>query len=168
LEGVNFSKTAKIHNYGKQLVLQGAAIRSKFVVDVYVGILYLEKRVASTMDAIKLPGAKRMQMSFLHEVSAKKMRSSWSAAIQDNNADDAINKHQEDITAFLNLFVHDLKPGDVVFIDNNPGQGVHVLLNNKLLGTVKNNGLYDLILATWMGKNPPSITFQKNILTFNS
>lgn len=57
-----------------KLVLNGSGITAKFVFDIYIGSLYLEKKLHSAHDIFKSSGEKRISMHFLYtEVSKEKL-----------------------------------------------------------------------------------------------
>ena len=59
---------------GKTLKLNGAGIRKKFVVKVYVGALYLEDASTDAAAIIKSDAVRVVKMTFLREVDAINMR----------------------------------------------------------------------------------------------
>lgn len=151
-------------NYNQDLRLQGAGIRSKFIVDVYVGGLYLEQKTSNRVKALNQTGAKRMYMGFLRQVSAEKMQDSWRDGIKANNDFNMVELNKKNIATFINFFQRDIKKGDIIFIDNIPNEGVAISLNNVPLGVIKDNNFYKLVLSTWLGSKPPSSSFQKDLL----
>ncbi|MBP2686112.1 MAG: hypothetical protein H6Q81_1017 [Deltaproteobacteria bacterium] len=63
--GVNVAPTVSAGQ--KTLTLNGAGIRTKFFVKVYVGSLYTERKVTSATQLLADPGEKLVRMSFVHK-----------------------------------------------------------------------------------------------------
>lgn len=167
VEGNKLPEKVEFVGYDAPLVLQGAGIRSKFVVDVYVGGLYLEQKIKSRTEALNLPGAKRMYMGFLRTVSGEKIKSSWYEGIRKNNDYNLVSTNKKTIDNFVEFFNQGVKKGDIIFIDNIPEEGVAVTINGVLVGVIKNNDFFKILLATWMGNKPPGKKFQKQLLGQN-
>lgn len=69
--GVKLADKVRIDAAGPDLVLNGAGVRTRFVVKVYVAGLYLAERKAAAADAIALGGPKRVSISMMRDVGAQ-------------------------------------------------------------------------------------------------
>ncbi len=97
--GVKFDETARLAGIDTPLVLNGAGVRSKFFVKVYVAGLYLQQKTNSAETVLASPGAKRVHMHFVHsQVSAKKLRAAWSDGYRTNHP----TKSSRDLPSGLN------------------------------------------------------------------
>ena len=78
IAGVTLPDEVALEGADKPLVLNGAGIREKFFVDVYVGALYLAEKTTDAETAIDAPGAKRVLMHFVYkEMSKEKLVDGW-------------------------------------------------------------------------------------------
>ena len=78
VDGVKVDEQATLAD-GTQLVLNGAGMRVKFIVDVYVGALYLPAKQADAAAILAAPVANRMWMHFVYEeVAAESLQEAWS------------------------------------------------------------------------------------------
>lgn len=167
VSGVSIDETIVLGPGKSKLVLQGAGVRSKLFIDVYVGALYTKKPVSTPEQAVAQAGAKRMQMIFLYDgVTQSKLQKTWLEGIKANNSRNDYQKFEKQIEWFVSLFDQNMKPGDKVVIDYIPALGTKVEINGEEKGRVIDKGFYPLVLNTWMGNKPPSKKFRKELLTF--
>lgn len=151
-----------------KLFLQGAGMRTKFIIDVYVGAFYASKRINTPSQALADKGPKRMWFYIVHsKIKAEQFRDAWQKGIVNNNSDREIKQEKKFIEQFIDLFDRNFTKGDIVTIDFVPGEGTRVSINSKLRGTIPSEHLYKIVLSTWMGEQPPSQRFQDALLSFN-
>ncbi len=136
------------------LVLNGAGIRKKFFVKIYVGALYLTRKQATAAQILSDPGAKRIVMSFLYkEVSAEKLVDGWNEGFESNNSAEELRVLRESINRF-NSFFTTVRKGDVIRLDYTPEQGSRIWLNDMLKGSVAGEDFYRALLKIWLGSKP--------------
>ena len=152
IEGLTFPDHAEVN--GQQLQLNGAGLRSKFFVSVYVGGLYIPNRSSAVDEILDMPGAKRVAMQFIYdEISATKIRDAWLEGFTENNSEQDMSDFQTKIEAFNNLWPT-LKAGDTAWVDYLPGKGTQITLNNTILGIVEGEKFNQAVLRIWLGDNP--------------
>lgn len=145
------------------LVLNGAALRKKFVVKVYVGGLYLPAKQGNAATVIGTDAPRRMVMHFLYNVSKDQMAEAWSEGLEDNTP----NAPAEVKTAFKTLesWMEDVPKGNRIVLTYVPGTGTTVEVNGKAKGTLPGKAVADAILNTWIGPKPgPGADFKKGVL----
>ena len=147
-----------------KLVLNGAGIRSKFIFDIYIGALYLEKK-ASTAEAVyKQYGEKRVSMHFLYkEVSKDKLVDGWNEGFKNNISKKDFIAIKPRLVEFNNMFTS-VKRGDVINIDFVPTTGTIVMINNKIMGTVTGDDFYTALLKVWLGNDPADSNLKSAML----
>jgi hypothetical protein len=159
--GANIEDTVTVA--GQKLVLNGAALRKKFVVKVYVGALYLQQKQNNAAAILTADAPRRQVMHFLYDVDKGKMAEAWSEGLRDNTP----NASAEVKTAFktLSTWMEDMKEGQRIVITYAPGTGTTVEVNGKNKGTLGGKAVADAILNTWVGPKPgPGGDFKKGIL----
>ena len=140
---------------GEELVLNGAGIRVKLFMKIYVGSLYLKARQTSVDAVLSDPGAKRIVMNFLYkEVSTKKLVDAWNKGFTNNSTPAEVKALQERITRFNAMF-DTVYRGDVIRLDYLPGTGTQVWINDALKGTVAGEDFSRALLKIWLGPKPP-------------
>lgn len=136
------------------LVLNGAGIRTKFIFDIYVGALYLEKKHDNANAIYAQKGNKRIHMHFLYdEISKEKLTNGWSDGFNNNHSGDELKKLSSRITQFNNQF-STVKKGDVVNLNFIPGKGTTVEINNKKMDIIKGDDFFTAVLKIWLGDEP--------------
>jgi len=152
IAGVAVPETMSLNN--KELVLNGAGIRKKFFVKVYVGALYLTAKRTTADQILSDGGPKRILMSFLYkEVSAEKLVDGWNDGFGSNNSPEELKALQDRIDQFNSLFAT-VHKGDVIRLDYIPDEGTRVLINDMLKGTVPGEDFSSALLKIWLGREP--------------
>ncbi|MBI3563480.1 MAG: chalcone isomerase family protein [Gammaproteobacteria bacterium] len=146
------------------LQLNGAGIRSKFFVKVYVGALYLPEKIASAQQIIQQTGPWRVRMQMLYdEVSKEKLTKAWNEGFENNNSPADLVGLKPRLEQFNQLFT-DVKRGDVVIIDYLPSIGTRVTLNDKLQGLVAGEDFQHALLKVWLGEDPADTHLKRAML----
>lgn len=159
--GVNLEDRITVGN--QNLVLNGGALRKKFVVKVYVGGLYLPAKQTSAASILAADAPRRQVMHFLYDVDKGKMVEAWEEGLKDNTP----NASPEVKTAIktLSTWMEDMKEGQRIVLTYVPGTGTTVEVNGKNKGTLGGKAVADAILNTWIGPKPgPGADFKKGVL----
>jgi len=165
IAGVAVPESVTIKN--KALVLNGAGIRKKLFIKVYVGALYLTMKRTTVGEILSDPGAKRIVMSFLYkEVSAEKLVAGWNEGFAGNNTPEGLKGLQDRINQFNSFFIT-VRKGDVIRLDYMPEQGTQVWINDTLKGIVPGEDFSIALLKIWLGPKPADAGL-KNALLGNS
>jgi len=162
IAGVAVPESVTIKN--KLLVLNGAGIRKKFIIKVYVGSLYLTVKRSSVKEILDDPGAKRIVMNFLYkEVSADTLVEGWNEGFAENNSSQELLPLQDRIRQF-NTFFSTVRKGDEIRLDYLPEEGTQVWINETLKGSVPGEDFSRALLKIWLGPNPPDIKLKEAML----
>ena len=162
IAGVDVPQSVTIEN--KALVLNGAGIRKKLFIKVYVGSLYLTAKQTAVGKILADPGAKSIVMNFLYkEVSTKKLVDGWNKGFADNSSAKEIKALQKRINQFNSLFTTVYK-GDEIRLDYVPGDGTQVRINGTLKGSVSGEDFYQALLKIWLGSNPADANLKDAML----
>jgi hypothetical protein len=152
IAGVAVPDSVTIKN--KVLVLNGAGIRKKLFVKVYVGALYLTVKRTTVGEILADRGAKRIVMSFLYkEVSAEKLVAGWNEGFDGNNTAAEVKELQDRIDQFNSFFIT-VRKGDEIRLDYMPQEGTQVWINETLKGTVPGEDFSQALLKIWLGSKP--------------
>jgi hypothetical protein len=147
-----------------KLILNGAGIRTKFVFDIYVGSLYLEKKLTSAKDIFTDPGEKRISMHFLYkEVTKEKLVDGWNDGFKNNHTSGELEKLNARITQFNNLFVT-VKKGDVINLNFTPASGTQVIINGESKGRIAGSDFFTAVLKIWLGEEPADSELKEAML----
>jgi hypothetical protein len=90
-------------------VLNGAGLRKKLFIKVYVGALYLGSKQSNAAAILAADTPRRMVMHFLFDVGKGKIAEAWEEGLEDNTP----NASPEVKTAFKTLasWMEDMKEG---------------------------------------------------------
>ena len=148
----------------KPLALNGAGIRSKFFIKVYVGALYLPSHTGDANAVLRQTGPVAMHMHFLHsEVSKEKLVKAWNEGFDTNL--DAVERARLGgrIERFNELF-RTAHKGDVIRLDYLPGTGTTVSINNESRGVIDGEDFMQAWLRIWLGQHPADADLKQGLL----
>jgi len=162
--GIDLPETVQLSPNSAPLLLNGAGIRKKFFVKVYVAGLYLPSQQTSTEAIVSLPGSKRVRMHFLYkEVERDKMVNGWQEGFE-NNLDSASLEQLAPRLAKFNQLFRSMHRDDVIDLDYQPEEGTRVLFNGELQGTIDGADFYAALLKVWLGDSPVDSKLKKTLL----
>jgi len=158
--GVNVSPTVVIHQ--KTLSLNGAGIRKKLFIKVYVGSLYTERKVTTPAQLLADPGEKLIRMSFVYQkVEKEKIVEAFAEGLANNSPGVAPSAEAKEV---LSWFRADFMAGDTVDISLSPDGTMSASHNGKALGTVRSPALVQGVLLIWFGEKPADGGLKKGML----
>jgi hypothetical protein len=165
IAGVMVNDTLQTED-GTLLTLNGAGVRSKFFIDVYIAELYLENPAAKAAEVIAAPGRKRVTMHILHsEISRDKLVEAWIEGFKENSSPGELAKLQERIDQFNAMF-SDVKKDDVIVLDFSPAAGTVVTVKGQKKGAIAGKDFNDALLRIWLGEKPISSGLKEKLLSF--
>lgn len=147
----------------QQLVLNGMALREKFVIDVYVAGLYLTEKSSDTEAILAKDTPRMMIMHFVRDVDAQAINKAWYEGLKDNTS----NVTAELTAKFDQLakMMVDIKEGQAMGFTYTPATGTDVMINGRNMGGIPGKDFADAILATWIGPKPgPGKKFKADLL----
>lgn len=153
--GVKFDESNKVA--GQDLKLNGAGMRTKFVVKVYAAGLYLAEKKTTVADVMKQDGPRRVTLVMVRDVSSDDFGNAFMEGLNDNVDKTEKAKIVSQIGKFGEIFakVDGLRKGDVLHIDWLPGAGTQIELNGKkLIENVPDIAFYNALLRIWLGEKP--------------
>ncbi len=159
--GVSLPDTVEVAQ--DTLVLNGIALREKFVFDVYVAALYLTEKsnVAETILTRDTP--RMMIMHFVRDVDAKAINKSWLEGLEGNVKD--ITPELRAKFGELAAMMQDIKKGQSRGFTYAPTIGTDIMVAGQTKGGIPGKDFADAILATWIGPKPgPGEYFKKALL----
>lgn len=168
LAGVTVPDAVKTNADGIELKLNGAGIRERFFMDIYVGALYLPQPARDSAAVLEQRGAKRMSMHFIYkEIEAEKLVAAWNEGFEKNLPPEQFRALRPRIANFNGLFPT-LRKGDRVDIDILPradkGATTQVWLNGTLRGKVGGGDFARALLQIWLGEHPVDADLKQALL----
>jgi hypothetical protein len=155
LAGVKIEDTTQVGT--QQLKLNGAGIRYKVIFKVYTAALYMTEKKTTTADVLALPGAKRVSLVILRDLSSDDLGQRFMDGIRKNAEVAERAKLVNAMLSFGQMFasIPEMKKGDVLTVDWLPGTGVVSQYNGKKIGdTIQDPNFYNALLRIWLGASP--------------
>jgi len=150
-----------------ELVLNGAGVRTRLVVKVYVGGLYLTEKKTTTADVLAAPGPKRVAISMLRDVGAATFNESLTEGFRNNNPPAEVEKMKPQLDEFAAIInaLGEAKKGQLIALDFVPGTGTVVLVNGEAKGKpIAGDEFYRGLLRIWLGDRPADSDLKKGML----
>src|SRR5262245_51553807 len=165
--GVKLDDKVQIAPNTPDLVLNGAGIRTRFFVKVYVGALYLPEKKTATADVLALGGAKRMSLAMLRDLTAQQLTDALNEGFAANNSPAGQERYKAQLAELLAVMtaLAQAKTGEVVALDFVPGSGTRVLVNGAAKGKpIPDEGFYRAVLKIWLGDKPADADLKRGLL----
>lgn len=161
--GVKIDEQIKIGN--SELVLNGAGLRTKFFIKVYVGSLYVTQKATTSAALIDASTNRRMSLHMLRDVDSDSLYGALRDGLKDNNSEVELSALKSAIDQFAGIMkkVGNARSGDNVEIDF-AADGVSVIFNGKDQGKVVNAVFGKALLKVWLGENPVDASLKKALL----
>lgn len=161
--GVRLDDSLRVGN--RELVLNGAGLRSKLFIKLYVGALYVPQK--STQVAVLLDNAapRRMALRLLRDVDAESLHTALDDGLKANLAPGELAHLQAacgQLAAIMQQ-IGKVREGQTVAIDL-MADGVAVSLNGQLRGQIAAPALAPALLKVWLGDKPADPALKKSLL----
>ncbi len=162
IAGENIPETLSIKAV-TPLKLNGAGVRSKFFMDLYIGGLYLSAKATTTAEVLEQPQAAVSLKIVSGLITADKMRSTITEGFDDatGGKTEAI---QADIDRFMSLFQEEIKEGDTFLLYTSQENGVSAYKNGELQDTIAGENFRRALLNIWLGDEPAQSSLKKAML----
>ncbi|WP_136420160.1 MULTISPECIES: chalcone isomerase family protein [Oxalobacteraceae] len=155
VDGVQLDDSVRIAN--DELKLNGAGTHYRVIFKVYAAALYLPEKKTSASEVLALPGAKRLTMVMLRDVSSNTFAQSFMNGLKRNTSFADRTKIVNQLLSFGQMFasVPEFKKGDVLTFDWVPGAGTLLRINGKKIAeTIPDVAFYQAFLRIWLGQQP--------------
>ena len=154
LDGVKLADS--VHLGSRDLILNGAGVRNKFFLDLYIAALYIPEKKTSAAAVLSDPNEKRMALHLLRDISADRLLSAFNKAITANHSDAELAALEASLKEFSAIFAKmgEVKKGEVVTLDYYPASGTMVSVNGAPKGTVAGAAFNTALMKVWLGDKP--------------
>lgn len=143
----------KLSLEGKDLTLNGAGIREKFWMDLYVGSLYTTKKTTNGQDVVDSKDAAAIKLNIVSGmITSEKMISAINEGF-DNSTNKNTASLKTKIDKFKGFFKEKINKGDV-FIIMYDGDDVTVYKNGAKKGSIDGYDFKKALFGIWLGKKP--------------
>lgn len=155
-----------LHIEERDLVLNGAGVRSGFVFDLYVAALYLTEKKSSSDAIFSSDGENRLVLHMLRDISADTLLKMFNTALDRNLAPSEVSALDAQLKQFAALFsmMGEAKEGDVLTLDYLPGKGTEVNFDDVTIGKIEGAAFNVALLKVWLGNKPVQEDLKKKLL----
>jgi len=147
---------------GQPLVLNGAGLRKKFIIKVYVGALYLSQRQSDAAAILAADAPWKVSMFMKRDVDHEKIVGAFKEGFEKNSPGE-LAQHLASLKAWEAILV-DLKEGQELAITYLPGEGTTLTAPSGKVSTVPGAAFGAAILRNWLGAHPADGDLKKGML----
>ena len=145
------------------LVLNGAGVRSKFFIDLYVGSLYVPNIIDNTAAVLSADNtAVRLNITS-SMITAEKMADAINEGF-DDATDGNTAPIQNQIDQFMGLFSDEIIEGDQFTLLASKELGVTAFKNGTAQATITSEPFRQALLKIWLGDEPAQKSLKKAML----
>jgi Chalcone isomerase-like len=164
VSGIKIPDSAKIE--GQELTLNGAGIRTRMFIKVYVAGLYLEQKANAAGAILGNKGVKRLALHIMRDLKADVFSSALQDGLNANNSAGELAKVDGKIKEFSGIIsgLGGVKKGDLVQLDYLPVAGTRVVINGEAKGVIGGEDFFRALLKVWLGEKPIDADLKKNLL----
>ncbi len=162
IEGVQLADTATVA--GRDLVLNGAGLRTKLIVDVYVASLYLPAKASATA-AVLTAEPRRVRIDMLRAVGADDFLAALKDGIEANASEADLRAIQAQVDEFAKIItaIGETKKGDAITLDFVSGNTV-LAFNGSEKAQIAGEAFNRALLKAWLGEHPVQDDLKKAML----
>lgn len=147
---------------GKPLLLNGAGIRKKLFIKVYVGALYLPVRSADAWAIVEADEPKHVRMVFLRGVDLDAIMGAFREGFRKNSKGPELGALEKELDR-LGPVIGDVKDRGEITVTYVPGAGTTVT-GPKGSVTVAGKPFADAMFRNWLGRDPADGDLKKHML----
>lgn len=155
----------KVTVNGSELSLNGAGVRKKAFLNLYVGTLYVEEKTGDEKTVIdgEKPASVRLEI-VSGMISNSAMREAVEEGFEASTTDAEYAAIAERADAFVEVFAEEITKGDKFAFDYVPGEGVKAYKNDNLLITVEGADFKRALYGIWLGDKPADENLKKAMM----
>jgi len=162
VEGVHLPETTVIQQ--QEFVLNGAGVRSKYFMELYVGSLFLPSKESNPQRIIDANRGMMIQLDIISGlITSEKMTN----AINDGFKK-SLRTISEDVSseirAFKNVFHEEIKKGDNFQFLYLPEKGIQVFKNGNELSSIEGLSFKKALFGIWLGNEPADKKLKKKMI----
>jgi hypothetical protein len=163
--GLRFDDAARVA--GKELQLNGTALRSGLLLKGYVAALYLPEKARNATVVLGTPGTKRLQLRILREVDPTAFSKALQKGMRENHSELQMQMLSTRLVQFERTIdeVGTARKGDVINLDYSPDAGTVVAINGTPRGRpIPGDDFYQAVLRVFLGEHPVDRDVKRGLL----
>lgn len=165
IEGFRFDPNLRLG--GTDLVLNGAGVRRRFFIPVYVAGLYVPERSSDPEVLLRQRGPRRMAMRFVREVEAEVFMTSLNDGMRKNYNPQQLaawTRQIETLTTVISTMVL-ARRADHITWDFTPDGGGRIMQNaSPRVPSIPGEDFFNAVLRVWLGEQPADAELKRGLL----
>lgn len=146
---------------GASLNYQGAGVRSKFFIDLYVSSLFTQ---TASEDVVNSQDVSAIRLNIISGlITSEKMVTAINEGFDSATAGNTAAISAE-IAEFIGVFSEEIVKGDQFTLVSTPGKGLATYKNNEKLSTIDNDVFRQAVLSIWLGEEPADDDLKEEML----
>lgn len=161
--GVKLADKAQVDS--RELVLNGAGLRTRLFFKVYAIGLYLGEKQRDAAAVLAAPGPKRVTLHMLRDVGADTFSEALIEGLKANHSEAdyrALEPRVKQLEAIM-AEVKEAKKGMDIALDWT-GAATRVLVRGKPVGEIAGEDFYRALLRIWLGEHPVQDDIKQDLL----
>jgi len=162
IEGVNMPESLEVTK--SKLILNGAGVRSKFFMDLYIGGLYLQNK---SNDPKEIIGGDEPMAIRLHIISSlitsKKMEDATREGFE-NATKGNTEPIKSEIEEFISVFKEKIEENDIFDLIYLPGKGLEVYKNSEFKSRIEGLVFKQALFGIWLSDKPAQKSLKEKML----
>ena len=162
IEGITMPESLEV---GKsKLILNGAGVRSKFFIDLYVGGLYLQNKSNSPKEIIEGDEPMAIRLHIISSlITSKKMENATREGFE-NATKGNTEPIKSQIEKFISVFQEKINEDDIFDLLYSPGKGVEVFKNGELKSIIEGLAFKQALFGIWLSDKPAQKSLKEEML----
>lgn len=155
-DSLNAGKTA--------LILNGAGVRTKFFLKLYIGGLYLKQKSHEPQKIIEADEAMAIRLHMISSmITADKMESTLREGFERSTKGN-IAPVKTQIEQYIAVFKDGVNKNDIYDLMYAPGKGVEVYKNEKYITLIEGLSFKQALFGIWLSDDPAQESLKKEML----
>ena len=149
---------------GKELVLNGAGLRTRAIFKVYAAGLYVPAKTADVAAVLGAP-ARRVQLTMLRTLSADQLVEALNDGLKENNSEAELAPIKPQVVELASIMrsFKEAREKDVITLDYADGT-TRIGLNGDVKGTIQGEAFNKALLKVWLGEHPVQADLKRAML----
>jgi hypothetical protein len=162
VEGVNLPDSLEVAN--SKVILNGAGVRSKFFMDLYVGGLYLENKSNNPQEIIEADEPMAIRLHIISSlITSKKMENATREGFE-NATKGNTEPIKSQIEEFISVFKEKIEENDIFDLIYMPGKGLEVYKNSEFKSRIEGLTFKQALFGIWLCDKPAQKSLKKEML----
>jgi hypothetical protein len=162
IEGVNMPESLEVTK-GK-LILNGAGVRSKFFMDLYIGGLYLQNKSNDPKEIIEGDELMAIRLHIISSlINSKKMEDATREGFE-NATKGNTEPIKSEIEEFISVFKEKIEENDIFDLIYLPGKGLEVYKNSEFKSRIEGLVFKQALFGIWLSDKPAQKSLKEAML----